>query len=199
MPKINKIRLVAFFAMALTAGAINAQNLDVRILEAINPRHPDSWYWIQSSSSAYWLPAVATLGTLAWGVMKDDKYDRIMAFELFVTAGGSTIISEIIKPIVNRTRPANAYPSEIFTSSATHGPSFPSGHTTIAFSTASMLALQYKKWYVTVPAYLWAASVGYSRMYLGKHYPSDVLAGAVLGTASSYVTQWLTKRIFKNI
>ncbi|ULT24063.1 phosphatase PAP2 family protein [Sphingobacterium sp. E70] len=39
----------------------------------------------------------------------------------------------------------------------------------------------YSKWYVVAPSLLWAGSVGYSRMYLGVHYPTDVLAGAVLG------------------
>ena len=53
------------------------------------------------------------------------------------------------------------------------------------------------KWYVAIPAYLWAGTVAYSRMYLGQHYPSDVLAAAVIGAASSYVTRWLTKKIFK--
>jgi membrane-associated phospholipid phosphatase len=198
MLKIDKIKLIAVFAMALTTLAINAQSLDLRILEAVNPRHPNSGYWIQTSASAYWVPAVASLGTLACGLIENDKATRVKAFQLFVSVGGSIIISETIKPIVNRTRPANAHPTEIFTNSPTNGPSFPSGHATLAFSTASMLAIQYRKWYLTVPAYLWAASVGYSRMYLGKHYPSDVLAGALIGTASSYVTRWLTKRLFKN-
>ena len=185
-------------AMALAVNMGNAQSLDLRILEDINPRYPNSQYWIQTSASIYWLPAAVGLGTLTSGLIEHDKVAVNKAFALFIAVGGSIIITEGLKPIISRTRPANAYPDLIFTHSSTHGPSFPSGHETVAFSTATMVALQYRKWYVTIPAYLWAASVGYSRMYLGVHYPSDVLAGAAIGIASAYATQWLTKRIFKN-
>lgn len=196
MVSINKTTLVAFIAIVFAAKTGTAQPIDLSILEGINPRHPNSQYWIQTSSSAYWIPATACLGTLAIGLFKNDKYSRVKALELFASVGGSILITEVIKPIVNRTRPADAYPALIFTNSPTHGPSFPSGHATLAFSTASMITLQYMKWYVAIPAYLWAGTVAYSRMYLGKHYPSDVLAGAVIGAASGYVTRWLTKKLF---
>jgi len=54
----------------------------------------------------------------------------------------------------------------------------------LAFATATTLSIPYKKWYVTVPAYVWASSVGYSGRYLGRHFPSDVLAGAAEGIGS---------------
>jgi membrane-associated phospholipid phosphatase len=46
----------------------------------------------------------------------------------------------------------------------------------------------YPKWYVIVPSYSWAVAVGYSRMHMGMHYPSDVLMGAIIGTASSFLS-----------
>lgn len=189
--------LIAVLAVTLAAKTGSAQSIDLAILEKINPRHPNSQYWIQTSASAYWIPATACLSTLAYGLIHNDNYFKAKTFWLFVAVGGATIFTEVIKPVVNRTRPANAYPTLIFTNSPTFGPSFPSGHAALAFSTASTLALQYKRWYVAIPAYLWAGTVAYSRLYLGKHYPSDVLAGAAIGTASGYVTRWLTKRIFK--
>jgi undecaprenyl-diphosphatase len=78
-----------------------------------------------------------------------------------------------------------------------NSPSFPSGHTSVAFSTATSLYLAYPKWYVAVPAFTYAASVGYSRMYLGVHYPSDVLAGAVIGAGSAWLMYKANKWLFK--
>ena len=68
------------------------------------------------------------------------------------------------------------------------GPSFPSGHTSGAFATATILSLEYPKWYVIVPSYLWAGTVGYSRLHLGVHYPTDVLGAMVVGAGSAYLS-----------
>ena len=73
--------------------------------------------------------------------------------------------------------------------------SFPSGHTSTAFSMATSISFQNKKWYIVLPAYLWATTVGYSRLYLGVHYPSDVFAGALIGVGSVYINNWLQHQI----
>ncbi len=76
--------------------------------------------------------------------------------------------------------------------------SFPSGHSSMAFATATSVAMSYAKWYVAVPTYTWAATVAYSRMHLGVHTLSDVVAGALVGSGSAYVThkanRWLRKK-----
>lgn len=176
---------------------IQAQNADVNILRGINPMYPTSQYWIQTSSSAYWVPSAYSIGLLTYGLIAHDPVEKKRGCQALISVGAAIAFTEILKPVIHRDRPADTYPGEIFPNSPAHGNSFPSGHTTLAFAAAATIAMQHKQWYIAVPAYLWAASVGYSRMYLGKHYPSDVLAGAAVGIGGAYLGRWLTKKIFR--
>jgi undecaprenyl-diphosphatase len=100
-----------------------------------------------------------------------------------VSAG---IITTFLKYSIHRPRPFITYH---YLEKVTSGgsPSFPSGHTTDAFSIATAVSLAYPKWYVIVPAYAWAGAVGYSRMDLGVHYPSDVLVAAIIGAGTAFL------------
>jgi undecaprenyl-diphosphatase len=106
----------------------------------------------------------------------------------------SSVTTWSLKKIVGRERPAVHDPT--FTAVLNlDNHSFPSGHTTEAFSMATSLSIKYPKWYVIVPAFTYAGLAGYSRLYLGVHYPTDVLAGALVGSGSAWATwkinQWL--------
>jgi membrane-associated phospholipid phosphatase len=189
--------LILSFFFCSKSLEVSAQNPGVDLLKQINPQNPNSKYWIQTSKSAYWVSGAVLAGSLGYGFIKNDPEVKQHAFELALNIVVSTAISEALKKTINRERPADRYPKEIFVNGAVHGESFPSGHTSLAFATATTLALDYKKWYIVVPAYLWAGSVGYSRMYLGKHYPGDVLAGAAIGIGSGYLSHWATKKLFR--
>lgn len=104
--------------------------------------------------------------------------DALWAFLL--SSGITLIFSELaLKNLIGRLRPEFSIPTALVIFDSTHSFSFPSGHATIAFAAAYILSVYHRKfakWY-----YLFAALISFSRIYLGKHYPSDVLAGAVLG------------------
>jgi len=112
------------------------------------------------------------------------------------SAAATTFVTFGMKYAFKRSRPYLVTPGLTKVSGGS-GPSFPSGHTSVAFATATSLTLAFPKWYVAVPAYMWAASVGYSRMYLGVHYPTDVLAGAVIGAGSAWLMYKANKWLFK--
>ena len=71
--------------------------------------------------------------------------------------------------------------------------SFPSGHTLASFEAAAVLLMQYRA--KAVPALVLALLIAFSRLYLYVHYPSDVLAGALLGVAFACIARAAVRRM----
>ncbi|RYY37532.1 MAG: phosphatase PAP2 family protein [Sphingobacteriaceae bacterium] len=191
-----KCRWIAVCVVVCCFKCVVGQGLDADILSRINPQNPGSRYWQQTSNSVYWAGATLPAGTLIYGLVSGDERVKHASFDLLISIGTNVLVTDVLKKTFNRTRPMDKYPHMIF-SSPSSDMSLPSGHTSLAFATATTLSLQCKKWYVTVPAYAWAGSVAYSRMYLGKHYPTDIVGGALVGIGSGYASHWLNKKLFK--
>ncbi len=175
-----------------------AQNGDINLLRKIN--HPINIGLDKSmrvvSGSVLPLMVAIPVGILAVNYIQTHSLtEKKEPYILAAALVGTTAITFGLKYTVNRPRPFVTYP-DITQKDQNVGPhSFPSGHTSSAFALATSLSLCYSKWYVAVPAYLWAFTVGYSRMRLGVHYPTDVLVGAIIGTACSFGTYYLSRKI----
>ncbi|HEV8595697.1 MAG TPA: phosphatase PAP2 family protein [Thermoplasmata archaeon] len=70
---------------------------------------------------------------------------------------------------------------------------FPSGHAARAFALATLLTLRLRDWRWSAPLFLYASLVGVSRIYVGVHWPSDVLGGAILGSVVAVAIDRLTR------
>jgi len=198
MFSLKRIHIACFLALLTCFGLrADSQNIDINLLRSINPESPTSKFWVTSSDSYRWVSGGVIVGSLAVGLFEHDKDLQHKAYETMIAAGINIVVTQGLKELCRRPRPAEEYPNDIIALTASKDASFPSGHTSLAFATATSLALTHKKWYITVPAYMWAGCVGYSRMYLGKHFPSDVLAGAVVGAGSAYLSHWLSKKLFR--
>jgi membrane-associated phospholipid phosphatase len=114
------------------------------------------------------IPAVAFGATF----IKDDIEGRNQFYKQFLASEATTYA---LKYLVHEKRP--------------HGSShdsFPSGHTSAAFQGATFIHLRYG-WEYSIPAYIAATFVGYSRIETEKHYTKDVIAGAAIGILSGYI------------
>ena len=195
MTKITTI----FFTLFLISFSPFAQNLDIDILKDINQdlnQNLDKPF-NSISKSVYPLSVAVPISLLGSGLIKKDKNLQRKGLASLASLTISMGTTYSLKKIINRDRPYITYPN-IQPYYIKNDPAFPSGHTTAAFSTATSLSLTFKKWYVVVPAYTWAGAVAYSRLHLGVHYPSDVLAGAVIGAGSAWLcykaNRWLQRK-----
>jgi len=123
---------------------------------------------------------------LLTGIIKKDSALIEKGIKASVAFGLNAILTAGGKYFVDRRRPYTTYPKLFHPKDHAEDYSFPSGHTSFAFAGATSLVMSCPKWYVAVPAYAWACGAAWSRMQLGMHYPSDILMGALLGSASSY-------------
>lgn len=177
---------------------IFAQNADINILKDINLNRNTQLdgAFREITNSATPISFGIPIALLGIGLLKKDSSLKQNAWNIGTAVVLSVALSTALKYTTNRERPFVTYP---FIQKLTEGgsPSFPSGHTTEAFALATSLSIAYPKWYVIAPSFIWASAIGYSRLDLGVHYPSDVLAGAILGSGSAYLSYKLNKWINK--
>ena len=176
------------------AQEIPASTLDIRILESIAETRtvPQTQTFKVLSDINNYVQIAVPVGLLVAGAVNDDKMMRQNALYVASSTAVTALVNVGLKHLFKRSRPFKKYPNFISVRTAC-GYSFPSGHTSSAFATATALSRAYSKWYVVAPSLLWASSVGYSRMYLGVHFPTDVLAGAALGTGAAFALDGLKR------
>ncbi len=111
---------------------------------------------------------------------------------MLVTDVAADVAAAVIKSAVGEERPAFRYPHPRALVHVPHDGSFPSGHAATSFACATVLARAAPR--LAVPLYVLAAAIAYSRVYVGVHYPFDVVAGAALGIATTLLTLAASRR-----
>jgi undecaprenyl-diphosphatase len=193
--KVFGVTLLVF----IYASNVDAQSLDEQLINRFHSNRNKSLDDVFKVSSSTAVPVSLLVPTVffANGILSKNKVELRKSIVMVGALAVNTGLTYALKYSINRPRPYESDPS-IQPLKTLDSPSFPSGHTSIAFVTATNITLAINKWYAAVPAYAWAASVGYARVHMGVHYPSDVLAGAIIGISSAWLSYkanaWLKTR-----
>ena len=179
--------------------------IDVKLFRGINNNRNGFSNTIIPITDKSVLPVSIVLPLGLAGVSRYNKnyYDENSAVLMMLSEATGLGITAGLKQLAKRDRPFVSLKDVYYRkdNSPTDRYSFPSGHTTTAFSIATSLTLRYPdKPAVIAVSYLYATVIGYGRIYLGVHYPSDVFAGMLIGSGSAALVYAFRKEIidFKN-
>lgn len=177
-PCLNFVRVTIILIVycGITGFDANAENIlarwDQQLFDRIYDAPPHSepmWTTMDVTTEFGHYRSVMGLSILlmAYGNKDRQNTGRLLS-SAYISTG---VITYGMKQLFQRKRPLD---------DMLGNPSMPSGHASIAFSAATILGYRYPKW--RVPLYIGAGLVGFTRIYLGRHYTSDVLVGAAIGT-----------------
>ena len=174
------------------------QQFDAGIFSAINGWHAayfDSFMWLVTKI-ATWIPMILMLLYLLYFKKGWRKTVAVVLAIALVILIADQVSASIIKPLVERARPSHneSLQSTIHIVNGYRGGpfGFVSSHAANCFGIALLLAMIFKYRLFTWTMVVWATLMCYSRIYLGVHYPGDIVCGAILG----FLAAWLVYRIF---
>jgi undecaprenyl-diphosphatase len=175
----------AFVVLCLPA----TRGADTRLFLAVNRRHagPRAEVGLRLVSHLGLLPTNVLLWL--WAMAGPLGRSGAVGAVGMVAAWGSC---RIVKAATHRGRPHASVDGARLVGLVPSGSSFPSSHAALAFYSAAFLSIALNASVgAQIALYGLAAVVAYVRVYLGAHYPRDVLAGATVGVATALVTAWI--------
>jgi membrane-associated phospholipid phosphatase len=186
--------------MLLLPNKIWAQKMDIDLLKQINTQRNTNLdnTFLHLSNSIYYTGTALPISLYAIGLVTHNKKITEQGRYAILSTGINYGATLLLKNTIRRQRPFVTYPNTLQPLQLPTDCSFPSGHSSVAFNMATNITILYPKWYIAVPAYMYAGAVAYSRMHIGVHYPTDVAVGSVLGIASAWASYKLNNYLQKN-
>lgn len=170
------------------------QSLDFRLLDLIHEK-------LSCGFLDYVMPRLTSIGNggFIWlvsaALMLISRKYRRNGIELLSGLAGSVVIGNLLlKNLIARQRPCWINEAVNLLIAVPTDYSFPSGHTMSSFVAAAIIMHTNKKW--GIAAYILAALIAFSRLYLYVHFPTDIIAGAVIGTLIGAAVCVLSEKFF---
>jgi membrane-associated phospholipid phosphatase len=179
----HRLLIVLLMGFSLTALSLlwsAGHRFDVWVFTALNvrgyhSRWMDGAMWLTTQFGSMGFAALLAVGTYALG-------NRQLAIELALGALTMWLLVELVKAITDQARPFNSLSAARVVGWHELGLSFPSGHTAQTFFVVALCISQFQlSLGIAIGLYAIAALVAFTRIYVGAHYPRDVIAGAILG------------------
>lgn len=170
-------------------------HLDIAVLDLIQ-------HYMHNPALDFIMPLITRLGDygIFWlalaVVLAISKKYRWLGLTIILAIFFSYLVCNVLlKTIIARVRPCELNTAVQLLLPCPASSSFPSGHSAVSFAVATVLAVnRFSCWPLFL---LLAALVGFSRLYLYVHFPSDVLAGAVVGAAAGLAAYYMMKRFYR--
>jgi len=136
--------------------------------------------------------AVAVIVLLIFG---NGRLRWLVLFSVLVLLVTDQLSAGLLKPMIGRLRPCQVLENINLLVDCGGGKSMPSSHAANAFGQAVLFSLAYRRW--AWPLLVFAALVALSRVFVGVHYPFDILVGAVIGSGIGCAAAWSALRFLK--
>ena len=181
------------------------KEIDTQWFLWINSHHTTALDWTMWTLSQHWSWAVIiVLAFVLLTLRQEPRRWWLVAIGVVLCFLLADQGSVLIKDTVCRLRPCHALEDvRMFRTHCGGQYGFVSSHAANAFAVALFFVLRYwkrmKRQWPLLLLIVWALATSYSRAYLGKHYPGDLVCGAILGCIIALIVWWLTDTIEKKL
>ncbi|MFV0390373.1 MAG: phosphatase PAP2 family protein [Paludibacteraceae bacterium] len=174
-------------------------HIDKQWLLALNNDYPTFWDGLMMgfTEKLTWIPLYLSIIFILFKKWKNQAWWIIIGLVLCVTIADQ-VASGLLKETVQRLRPSRDPQLEgmveIVNGYRAGKYGFASSHAANSFGLAMLSTLIFRNRNYAIAIFLWAAINAYSRIYLGVHYPGDILTGMLIGVGAAWLVYWLLKK-----